>query len=510
MLTTSCPLSLDPHPKTPDPRPQSLVPHPTSMKNILLLMCDQLRNDHVGWSPRSRMETPNLDRIAEGTAFQRCLTTNPVCTPARCSLLTGRYTRQINMLTMSGDLSRDIPTYPQALQRAGYTTAGIGKFHWLQTWPWQTPRGEGVDLVALEEQLKGYGFDHVWECSGKQLSLKNYCNYGRHLEEKGLLEAFRDHVESSGANHNEAEAVEFTGDPWPLPEEDYPDIVTADRMLDWLDENAGQDQPFFLFGSFVSPHQPLDPPQRYLDQIPYEEVDDFVVGEDERPLTRATRERMWRLRRAYKAMVRLIDDQVGRIFQKLEEKGVLDDTVILFVADHGEMLGDHNRFQKSIHWHQSSVVPLAVRHPDHLCHGNVTTPVSLVDVTATILDAAGLDPREALSKDWPAFQDRIPGRSLLPVVRGETGAVREFAFCEHDAQWSLLHSKDYSYVRLHGEDPDRPVERLYDLTADPDERHDISNEPDNAERLAWHRNRLLHTFESYPPAQTSWAPFGKR
>jgi len=476
------------------------------MKNILLLMSDQLRADHMGWHPRSRMETPNLSRIAEGTAFNRCVTSNPVCTPARCSLLTGRYTRQINMLRMSGDLSRDIPTYPQALQKAGYRTAGIGKFHWLQTWAWQTPRGKGLDLVGMDNELKGFGFDHVWECSGKQLALKNYCHYARHLDRKNLLEPYRDHVLSRGENCNFAPGVNFTGEPWPFDEEDYPDIVTTDRIVDWLGEQAGSEQPFFLFGSLVSPHQPLDPPQSYLDQIPYEEIDDFVSGEDEKPLDEETKRHMWKLRRSYKAMVRLVDDQVGRILDKLEEMGILEDTVVLFVADHGEMLGDHGRFQKSIHWHQSAVVPCAIRHPDFLNGQENDKPVELVDLTATILDLAGLDPEESLSRDWPAYQNIIPGRSLIPVVRGEAERVREAAFSEYDTQWSMLHSDRYVYVRYPTEDPDAPRELLFDLDKDPDERRNVAGRPELEDTLSWHRNRLIHRIESHPPAQTRWAP----
>lgn len=467
-------------------------------------MSDQLRQDHVGWSPRSRMMTPNLDRIAEGTAFQRCLTTNPVCTPARCSLLTGRYTRQINMLRMSGDLSRDIPTYPQALQKAGYTTAGIGKFHWLQTWPWGTPRGGGLNLVAMKDELGGFGFDHVWECSGKQLAVQNYCDYAKHLDDKGQLEAYRDHVFSRGQNHNDAKSVEFSGEPWPLADGDYPDIVTTDRIIDWLDSQADAGKPFFLFGSLVSPHQPLDPPGSYLEQIPCEEIDDFVCGNDEEPLDEKTKKRMWKLRRSYKAMVKLVDDQIGRILDQLEKMGDLQNTVVLFVADHGEMLGDHGRFQKSIHWHQSAVVPCSIRHPDYLSHQKIATPVSLVDLTATILDIAGLDPQAALSRDWPAYQNIIPGRSLLPVLKGETGRVRDFAYCEYDIQWSMLHSDRFAYVRFPTVDPEHPEEMLFDLDSDPDERLNIAANPEMAATLTRHRNRLLHLQETHPPAQTSW------
>jgi len=476
------------------------------MKHILFLMADQLRADHLGWHAHTRMETPHFDRLAEGMTFSRCLTSNPVCTPARCSLLTGRYTRQISMLRMSGDLNREFPTYPQALQKAGYKTAGIGKFHWLQTWPWATPVGQGLDLVALHRELKAFGFDHVWECSGKQLAVKNFCDYAKYLDDKGLLEAYRAHVLSRGENCNFAPGVNFTGEPWPFDEADYPDIVTTDRILDWLETETGSGQPFFLFGSLVSPHQPLDPPQSYLDRVPYEEIDDFVCGEDEEPLDDKTKRHMWKLRHAYRAMVRLVDDQIGRIFAKLEEKGILDETIIVFVADHGEMLGDHGRFQKSIHWHQSAVVPCAIRHPDFLAGASFNKPVELVDITATLLDMAGCDPVASLSRDWPAYQNIIPGKSLVPILEGHTDSHRESAFCEYDTQWTMLHSEQYAYVRMPTANPDAPRELLFDLEEDPDECRNVASDPAMAEVLAWHRNRLLHRIETHPPAQTRWAP----
>ena len=158
-------------------------------KNILLLMTDQHRTDHVGFHPRAKMATPNIDRIAEGIGFTHCITVNPVCTPARTAMLTGKYSRQIGMLAMGGDLSLEHPTYPRALQKAGYYTAAIGKLHYLQTWPWSTPRGKGLNLVKLKEEIKKFGFDHLWESSGKQLALRNYCDYCDHLQKKNLLDA---------------------------------------------------------------------------------------------------------------------------------------------------------------------------------------------------------------------------------------------------------------------------------------------------------------------------------
>ncbi|HAT10457.1 MAG TPA: hypothetical protein DCS97_07665, partial [Planctomycetes bacterium] len=345
-------------------------------KNIILLMTDQHRLDHAGFAGGA-VATPNLDRIAEGVGFTSCLTVNPVCTPARAALLTGRYSRQVGELQMSGDLSLQIPTYPQALQRAGYHTTGIGKFHLLQTWPWETAPGRGLDLVALRQRMCGYGFDQVWETAGKQQAIRNYCEHAAHLDSKGLLQAYRDWAISCGPNFNTPDRrPEEDGNPWPFAEADHVDVLTGDRIVRGILDRP-RDRPFFIFGSFCSPHKPFDPPQRFLDQVPYEEVDDFIPGPG--TLSIDDKRLLWKKRRAYKAMVRMIDEQIGRVFETLEAEQVLQDTVLMFTSDHGEMMGDHFRIQKQVPWKESVLVPTAIRHPDHLRSARNGSPVEIID-----------------------------------------------------------------------------------------------------------------------------------
>ncbi|MHC5067827.1 MAG: sulfatase family protein, partial [Planctomycetota bacterium] len=449
----------------------------TTRANILLIMTDQLRCDHVGCLGAeyggARVATPNIDRIAAGAAFTTCVSVNPVCMPARSAMLTGRYSHQIGALAMAGDLDPSIPTYPRALQAAGYHTAAIGKLHYLQGWPWDTPPGQGHDLVALHERLRAYGFDHLWEASGKQLVARNYCDWAAALDAKGLLPAVRDWAENAGANRLDvADGLEFRGEPWPFGEEDYVDVATTTQALRWLRERP-QDQPFCGLVSLCGPHPPFDPPPRFLDAEPMTREDDFVPGPE--PLTAAQKERLWTLRRAYRAMVRCIDEQVGRLLSELEAQGILDDTVILFTSDHGEMLGDHGRMQKQSHCRQSLLVPTAIRHPDHLLGRRISAPVELTDLTATILDCAGLDAQVALSEAWPAYRDRIPCRSLLPLLRGDVEGVRPAAFSESQAGWDALISSEWKYVRHRApaDDPQGAREELYDRRQDPDERCDV-------------------------------------
>jgi arylsulfatase A-like enzyme len=478
---------------------------PKRQKNIILLMTDQQRLDHVSYHGFGRMATPNIDRIAESVGFTNCVSVNPVCTPARCALLTGKYTHQIGMTAMSGDLSLQHPTYPRALQTQGYKTYGIGKFHWLQGWKFGCPIGQGHPLTSIKDDIRKFGFDEVWEASGKQLVSRNYCDYAEHLDRQGLLEAYRAFNDRSGKNGNEAETQNFTGEPFPFGEHNYMDIVIGDKIAEAI-EHRPDDTPFFIFGSFVGPHPPYDPPQSYLDKVPYEEIDDFVPG-PKGPISDEAKKRLYKMRRAYKAMIAIIDEQIGRILAKLEDAGILEDTVILFTADHGEMMGDHGRVQKQSPYHASAVVPTAIRHPDYL-HGKLNaSPVELTDLTATILDVAGIDPQQGLSKDWPAFHDRVPCRSLLPIVAGEVERVRDYAFSECFGGWQMIQSERYKYVRsLQYDDPDRVPEQLFDLQQDPLELVNVIDQPAYAEAAAWCRRRRDFVLDRTPSAQLRWAP----
>jgi choline-sulfatase len=467
-------------------------------------MTDQQRYDHVGWAASPKIRTPNMDRIAQGAAFTRCQSVNPICQPARTALLTGKYCRQIGTLSMAGDLDRRHPTYPQALRDAGYWTAGIGKFHFLQSWPWSTPRGEGNDLTELAPQMHELGFDLVWQTAGKQLAIKDYCDYCAYMESHGLLEAYRDEMEARGGNRAYPDGeLEKDGEEWPFAEEHHVDIVTGRKIREAIDQRP-KDRPFFIFGSFCSPHKPMDPPRRFLDGVPYEEEDDFIQGKQ--PLGGRDKKNLWKLRRAYKAMIQLVDEEIGRILDQLIREGLLEDTMIVLTSDHGEMMGDHGLVQKSEFWRESQQVPLAIRHPG--CPGGIVcnSPVELTDITATLLDVAGIDPASALSKKWPAHNHEVPCRSLLPILKGETGTVRDFAFSECKNLWSSIVSDRHKYVRFHnGEHPDRIEELLFDTDQDPEELRDLAGMSDSAETLEWHRRRLAYVRDRMPPAQHVWA-----
>lgn len=297
---------------------------------------------------------------------------------------------------MSGGLNPDYPTYAQALQELGYHTFAIGKLHLIQGWHWDVAPAMGHDLVTLHEETKRYGFDEVWEAAGKGLMLHNDCDYAAYLRERGLLDNYRNElIRRKTSGHPE---YPDTSENFGISEEDHVEHVITDETIRRI-KNRDPEKPFMIFCSYLSPHPMIDPPKRLLDSEPLLE-EEFRLRPGQEPLSDEMKQRWRENRRGYRALVRFVDEQIGRLFDTLSEESILDDTVILFTADHGDVLGDFRMDGKNLPWRESSTVPLAIRHPDYLTGNRVLPPVSLIDVTATILDIAGADPKKALSLFW--------------------------------------------------------------------------------------------------------------
>jgi choline-sulfatase len=503
------------------------------MKNILFVMTDQQRFDYTGKGAGGCADMPNLDALARNAHFTCCQTTNPICMPARSSIITGRYPRQIGALTMSGDLFPQIPTFMQVLQKNGYSTYGIGKFHYLQTAPWQTPRLQGLNYIKMAESFrdcKQFGYDYIWEAAGKQLMMENYCYYADYLKRKGLLEKVIDFWESSGGTNGDTADHNYDkANPWPFAEEDYPDVVIGRIAREKLAAHDSA-KPFFMHLSFCGPHKPYDAPQRYLDMVPPAREDNFIL-EHGKSLSDEEKEILYRQRRSSRAMLKLIDDQMGMVFDVLREKKLFDDTLILFSSDHGDMLGDHYMIQKGVPWRQSINVPLMIKLPGAKPIGVNNTPVEISDLAPTILEYTGLEPSQALSRPWPAYNDRIPSRSLLPVLRGGEGSIRDFAFTESDFTeerkpgtvyaevlakrggggrrtnaWQAVTTAKSKYIKyLEYQSPGEAYEEFYDLEKDPEEKFNRAEKPEYRAQIREARERLAFVLDSYPPCQKTWA-----
>ena len=358
--------------------------------NILFVMTDQQRWDSMGCSG-DWVKTPALDRIAaEGVRFTRCVTTTPVCIPARVTLATGRYPHNNAVWSnLRYTLPPDAPTWMRTLRGLGYRTSLFGKTH--------LHPHEG-DLRDREHLLHAYGLDDVDEIAGPLASRRSMSRMTARWQDKGLLEAFRADVEERIAN--KAHRVR----PSALPLEEYYDVYVGQRAKRYL-ESYERDEPWFCWVSFAGPHQPWDAPEPYASMYDPEAMPAPVPRpSDDRPRPRGGLDYLMEhksprldpgdeaaMRANYAGNVTLIDAQVGEILDVIEERGEIDDTVIAFTSDHGEMNGDWGLINKKNFLDGALRVPMLVRTPETAMNGGSVSDalVENCDLGPTLVELAG-------------------------------------------------------------------------------------------------------------------------
>ncbi len=418
--------------------------------NIILLYPDQMRWDAMRCAGNSVIRTPNLDRLAaEGVMFSHCISTTPVCVAARYSLLTGRRVGETGRFA-NNDVDPEplLDTIPALLGHAGYHCCSQGKMHFLP-------------------KRRHYGFHHreqmceipIWPQDDDYLMWLREQGYGHKREIHGVRNLLYSQPQTS-----------------PLPQEVHGTWWLGDRMEAFLRANAGRR--FFLWAGFIGPHPPYNVPAPWESMYANDEVPDPIDvdrPEDTLPLMmrmlrhysdydNATPERLRRVVALYYAAVSLIDHQVGRVLDTLDELGIADNTLLVFTGDHGEMLGDHLTCQKMNPYDGCSRVPLLMRWPGHVPAGEVCDHlVGCTDLLPTFMDAAGYD--------HPMLGE-LEGRSLLEADgAGHASPRSEFVtdYGQGAGRWLSLrdHSVKYSVYCDNG------WEELYDLDADPNEEHNL-------------------------------------
>jgi arylsulfatase len=461
--------------------------------NLVLIMTDQQRADALGAAGNAHIHTPNLDRIAkEGIRFSNAFCTNPFCMPSRASLLTGRYAHGHRCWDNGVPLEATAVTLAHRMAEAGYHTALIGKGHlnvhrktgspesyedWSNPHPrWATWHGPY------------YGFKEVYFTVGHNRSLGHY----------GLdvMSRFPEAVELFS---KDKALVPPTGAPrsWKssLPVEAHASSWIGDQTLAFLDR-VGKG-PFFVWVSFPDPHPSFCPPAPYCYQydpkdIPYPvqqqgELDDkpphfkeffqgslvSTWGDWDRAspdLTNVTEEQYREIVAHYYGMISLVDANVGRILDRLDERGLAEDTIIIFTSDHGELLGDHFLVGKGAFHYDSLIrVPLLWRFPAFLRGGqSIHNQVSLIDIAPTLCELTGIDP----------LPD-VHGRSLLPLLVGEHDKVRDAVLVEFDWRWKTnmpvrtIRTPHWKLTYYAG----KPYGELYNLQEDPNEFKNLYDEP---------------------------------
>ena len=433
--------------------------------NILFVMTDQQRADALG-CVQDWMRTPSLDRIAaEGVRFTQCITTTPVCVPARVTLATGRYPHNNAVWNnMDYTLPPDAPTWMRAIRDLGYRTSLFGKTHL------HPHRG---DLRERADLLQAYGLDDVDEIGGPRASTHVMSHMTAEWEHKGLLDAYREDYAERFANKP------HVARPSTLPLEDYADVYVGQQAKRYL-ESYGRDQPWFCWVSFGGPHEPWDAPEPYASLYRPEDMPPPVP----RPEADQPRPRGWldhhmehnspdlapgdvgAMRANYAGNVTLIDEQIGQIVRVVEQRGELENTVIAFTSDHGEMNGDWDLIYKVNFLDGALRVPLLVRTPATAAAGGFASDalVENCDLGPTLVELAG-----------GALEHGQFARSFCPALTSAAAAHRDDALSEFRGEFMLL-TRDWKMAL----NRDGTSYLLFDRHADPRETRNLAGLPEYA------------------------------
>ncbi len=438
--------------------------------NILLIMSDEHAPSVLGAYGNRHVRTPNIDRLArEGVTFTNACCNFPSCVPSRLSFLTGRSTQAIEVWSLSDTVREDSVTWPELLSIAGYDTAISGRMH---LW-WADKK------VGFHKRLAGDTVSKTAEWCRDLWDAGDTCREPWYPEElrKAIGEKFMKYFPRTllpnwigvGPHNDPAE-----------------DQKATDAAVRYIRDKGTQrsDEPFALCLGLLYPHPPFQTDEAHY--APYAEMPVEVEQFDDASLppfyvdmgknlgydSALTPELHRQAVRAYHGLVQYVDEFVGQVVGELEAQGLLDNTVVIFTADHGEMLGRRGWWFKYCLYEGSIGVPLIVRYPSRFPGGcRCETPVSLIDLFPTLVELAGADP-------YPEAE----GQSLIPLLEGHepAGMQDRIIFAEYadfglDQPTAMVRKGDFKLIAARTYEP-----VLYDLKNDPDEKNDLANASEHA------------------------------
>lgn len=477
--------------------------HPAEKKaaenapNILLITSDQQHWMAMGYND-PKCKTPNLDRLAsKGIIFDRAYTCNPVSTPSRASIITGRYPSQHGAYALGTKLSEKELCIGECLSQAGYHTALIGKAHFQPlAGTAEYPSAEAYPLLQdldFWRHFQGpfYGFDHVELARNHADEPHVGQHYAVWLQEQ-VGEQWKDwyRVPTGHAPKGQYGA-------WQMPEKYHTDAWIAERCMALLDQYKKDEAPFFLWASFFDPHNPYLVPEPWASMynpddmdIPETLTDDvsdmplhyritrqanpdksiWAEGNPSYPVHgiaqhKWTKEKLKQNMAIYYGMISMMDYYIGKILDKLEANGQDENTLILFTTDHGAFIGHHGLTGKGVFDYEDAVkIPFCAAYKNHIPEGKRTEAmISLVDIAPTILGFAGLE--------VPAV---MTGINQKEVLTGTKEAVRDHVLVENRFQMTKFYVRTYI---------DRRYKIAYDMNSDEGELFDLENDPNEMTNL---------------------------
>ncbi|MDR3403735.1 MAG: sulfatase-like hydrolase/transferase [Chthoniobacter sp.] len=468
--------------------------------NVLFIITDQQRWDTLGCMGNKIIKTPNLDRLAAGGArFTRMYSSCPVCVPARTVILTGHSCSSNNLLTNQEIDRADLPTFEtfdQALIKQGYRGEYYGKWHspykyaldYANGVRWtngKKPPGSRADMNEEQAFLK-YLDEHVPARPlepGEQLANL----YNRPYRPDPLDGSYGlppEQVQKLMRNREAGNAAQvgqgFTYGCLDVPPEHTLTAWTAQEGIDALDRL--KDGPFTLTVSIGPPHPPMVLPKPYYGMYPATDMPVPASIEDTRaespyfrslmPPAYRDKDKVRQMISDYYGLITLDDDWIGKLLARLDELHLSDHTLVIFTADHGEMLGDHGMYSKFVFYEGSAHIPLLVRLPGVIPAGKVVdAPVAQIDLFSTILDYCGLAGHES------------EGATLRPLIEGKDDGAHRVTFSEWngtavpgymvcDGRWKLMFGRGVTA---------RARDGLFDLQSDPNElKNLLATESDRA------------------------------
>lgn len=457
--------------------------------NILLIMVDQMRADCLSIMNHPVVDTPNLDQLARnGVLFRNAYAATPSCIPARASVMTGMSQAATGRVGYEDQVAWNYErTLPQELAGAGYHTQCVGKMH-----VYPTRNLCGFHNVVLHDGYMHYNrFRHQTKSVDSFEQTDDYLPW---LRERAGSDT---DITDIGLDCNSSTVAR----PWQLAESLHPTNWVVTQSIDFL-RRRDPSKPFFLKMSFVRPHPPFDPPPVYYDM--YKDIafaaptfGDWTETKDPdrgglNPVTakgNVPKQRLDRALAAYYGLITHLDHQIGRFLMTMQEYGVYDNTVVLFVSDHGELLGDHHLFRKSLPYEGSAKIPFILSDPGNLLHlqknSQVERVVELRDIMPTLLDAAQVD-----------IPDTVDGRSVLELCRPKKdNAWRDYIHGEHEFgeksyQYITDGREKYIWLSQTGE------EQFFDLQEDPSELHNLIGDPRYEYRIDIRRQQLIGALQN--------------
>ena len=470
-------------------------------RNIVVIKTDHQRHDTINALGYPHMITPNMDLLVqEGVSFTNAFCCGATCISSRAAFYTGMYAH--NTGCYSFDRWAHNRTWLHEIKERGYHTAAIGKVH----------HSPGTAMMAFDDRIYSENFPEMrsW-----------HDDYASYLKANGQ-ESRCKLITQDGKWLDKC-----CSDVFPLDERHHVDQFVSRMATRWIRDYRG-DEPFYLHVGFVGPHDPYDPPKRFIDMyddrdIPAPHVDERGFGgkppQYKRHMEACLNSTDWerepshctwaidlrnksiedlrRMRKHFYAEITQIDEQIGNIVSMLDRRGYLDESIIILTCDHGDNLGDHGLMYKWVMTDQAVRIPMVVRLPKTARGGSIDAELfSQIDIGPTLLDLLDIE-----------IPHRLDGSSnLARILEGDTSQAPETVYCE-DNYLLMARTKDTKYIHYAGQ----PYGELYDMAADPwEERNLFAENPEEvtqirAELFDW---LLVSRYQgSLPQIQT---PNGKR